>query len=143
MYVSLIILCWCSSLGKPRRFSQQFLKEEKEKLYLYRDSVRKHYDELNTGMREGLPMDLARPLNVSQRVICLHPKSREIHDGSVLTVDHCRYRIQFDNPELGVEFVKVLFLQLQIFSGISRIRIFDLKNQREYGIILKLKKREE
>nr|VDD45386.1 unnamed protein product [Brassica oleracea] len=95
-----------SSLGKPRRFSQQFLKEEKEKLYLYRDSVRKHYDELNTGMREGLPMDLARPLNVSQRVICLHPKSREIHDGSVLTVDHCRYRIQFDNPELGVEFVK-------------------------------------
>lgn len=95
-----------SSLGKPRRFSQQFLKEEKEKLYLYRDSVRKHYDELNKGMREGLPMDLARPLNVSQRVICLHPKSREIHDGSVLTVDHSRYRIQFDNPELGVEFVK-------------------------------------
>ncbi|KAG7582824.1 SANT/Myb domain [Arabidopsis suecica] len=95
-----------SSLGKPRRFSEQFLKEEKEKLYLYRDSVRKHYDELNTGTREGLPMDLARPLNVSQRVISLHPKSREIHDGSVLTVDHCRYRIQFDHPELGVEFVK-------------------------------------
>ncbi|XP_023641610.1 protein ALWAYS EARLY 3 [Capsella rubella] len=95
-----------SSLGKPRRFSAQFLKEEKEKLYLYRDSVRKHYDELNTGMREGLPMDLARPLNVSQRVISLHPKLREIHDGSVLTVDHCRYRIQFDHPELGVEFVK-------------------------------------
>ncbi|XP_010466383.1 PREDICTED: protein ALWAYS EARLY 3-like [Camelina sativa] len=95
-----------SSLGKPRRFSQQFLKEEKEKLYLYRDSVRKHYDELNKGMREGLPMDLARPLNVSQRVISVHPKSREIHDGSVLTVDHSRYRIQFDNPELGVEFVK-------------------------------------
>jgi hypothetical protein len=104
-----------SSLGKPRRFSEQFLKEEKEKLYLYRDSVRKHYDELNTGMREGLPMDLARPLNVSQRVICLHPKSREIHDGNVLTVDHCRYRIQFDNPELGVEFVKVLFLTLKRF----------------------------
>ncbi|CAH2053117.1 unnamed protein product [Thlaspi arvense] len=95
-----------SSLGKPRRFSQQFLKEEKEKLNLYRDSVRKHYDELNTGTREGLPMDLARPLNVSQRVISIHPKSREIHDGSVLTVDHCRYRIQFDHPELGVEFVK-------------------------------------
>ncbi|VVA98874.1 unnamed protein product [Arabis nemorensis] len=95
-----------SSLGKPRRFSEQFLKEEKEKLYQYRDSVRKHYDELNKGMREGLPSDLARPLNVSQRVISLHPKSREIHDGSVLTVDHCRYRIQFDQPELGVEFVK-------------------------------------
>lgn len=123
MDVSLIILCWCSSLGKPRRFSEQFLKEEKEKLYLYRDSVRKHYDELNTGMREGLPMDLARPLNVSQRVISLHPKSREIHDGSVLTVDHCRYRIQFDHPELGVEFVKVLFLTLKLF----------LKNYCDYG----------
>ncbi|XP_010524507.1 PREDICTED: protein ALWAYS EARLY 3-like isoform X2 [Tarenaya hassleriana] len=95
-----------SSLGKPRRFSEQFLKEEKEKLYLYRGSVRKHYDELNAGVRQGLPTDLARPLKVGQRVINLYPRTREIHDGSVLTVDHGRYRVQFDHPELGVEFVK-------------------------------------
>ncbi|KAL2506685.1 Protein ALWAYS EARLY 3 [Abeliophyllum distichum] len=94
-----------SSLGKPRRFSEQFLKEEKEKLNLYRDSVRKHYTELREGIREGLPTDLARPLSVGQRVIAIHPKTREIHDGSVLTVDHSRCRIQFDRPELGVEFV--------------------------------------
>nr|XP_027075043.1 protein ALWAYS EARLY 3-like [Coffea arabica] len=94
-----------SSLGKPRRFSQQFLKEEKEKLNKYRDSVRTHYTELRKGIREGLPTDLARPLTVGQRVIAIHPKTREIHDGSVLTVDHSRCRVQFDRPELGVEFV--------------------------------------
>ncbi|XP_020552958.1 protein ALWAYS EARLY 3-like [Sesamum indicum] len=94
-----------SSLGKPRRFSGQFLKEEKEKLNQYRDSVRKHYTELREGVREGLPTDLARPLSVGQRVIAIHPKTREIHDGSVLTVDHSKCRVQFDRHELGVEFV--------------------------------------
>uniref|UniRef100_A0A2N9IY91 HTH myb-type domain-containing protein n=1 Tax=Fagus sylvatica TaxID=28930 RepID=A0A2N9IY91_FAGSY len=94
-----------SSLGRPRRFSEQFLKEEREKLNQYRESVRGHYAELCAGTREGLPTDLARPLSVAQRVIALHPRTREIHDGSVLTVDHSRCRIQFDQPELGVEFV--------------------------------------
>ncbi|XP_059445242.1 protein ALWAYS EARLY 3 isoform X2 [Corylus avellana] len=94
-----------SSLGRPRRFSEQFLKEEREKLNQYRESVRRHYAELRAGTREGLPTDLARPLSVGQRVIALHPRTREIHDGSVLTVDHSRCRIQFDRPELGVEFV--------------------------------------
>ncbi|KAL1548485.1 protein ALWAYS EARLY 3-like isoform X2 [Salvia divinorum] len=94
-----------SSLGKPRRFSEQFLKEEKDKLNQYRDSVRKHYTELREGLRDGLPTDLARPLSVGQRVIAIHPKTREIHDGSVLTVDHLKCRVQFDRQELGVEFV--------------------------------------
>ncbi|KAK6254539.1 hypothetical protein SCA6_015844 [Theobroma cacao] len=94
-----------SSLGKPRRFSEQFLKEEREKLYQYRESVRTHYAELRAGIGEGLPTDLARPLSVGQRVIAIHPKTREIHDGNVLIVDHSRYRIQFDSTELGVESV--------------------------------------
>ncbi|XP_042037085.1 protein ALWAYS EARLY 3-like isoform X2 [Salvia splendens] len=93
-----------SSLGKPRRFSEQFLKEEKEKLNQYRDTVRKHYSELREGLRDGLPNDLARPLSVGQRVVAIHPKMREIHDGSVLTVDHSKCRVQFDRQELGVEF---------------------------------------
>ncbi|KAM0040478.1 putative transcription factor MYB/SANT family [Helianthus debilis subsp. tardiflorus] len=95
-----------SSLGKPRRFSRSFLLEEREKLWQYRESVRKHYTELRSGTRDGLPTDLARPLAVGQRVVSLHPESREVHDGSVLTVDHDRCRIQFDRPELGVAFVK-------------------------------------
>lgn len=94
-----------SSLGKPRRFSEHFLREERQKLEQYRESVRKHYTELRTGIRDGLPTDLARPLYVGQRVIALHPKTREIHDGSVLTVDYDKCRIQFGRPELGVEFV--------------------------------------
>lgn len=94
-----------SSLGKPRRFSENFLREERKKLEQYRESVRKHYTELRTGIREGLPTDLARPLFVGQRVIALHPKTREVHDGSVLTVDHDKCRIQFDRPDIGVEFV--------------------------------------
>ncbi|KAJ7955062.1 Protein ALWAYS EARLY 3 [Quillaja saponaria] len=94
-----------SSLGRPRRFSEQFLMEEKKKLNQYRESVRSHYAELLAGSREGLPTDLARPLFVGQRVIAIHPKTREIHDGSILTFDHCRCRVQFDQPDLGVEFV--------------------------------------
>ncbi|XP_055813381.1 protein ALWAYS EARLY 3-like isoform X2 [Solanum dulcamara] len=94
-----------SSLGRPRRFSEQFLNEEKEKLNQYRESVRTHYNELREGTREGLPTDLAKPLSVGQRVIAIHPITREIHDGSVLTVDRSRCRVQFDRPEFGVEFV--------------------------------------
>ncbi|KAH8490907.1 hypothetical protein H0E87_023151 [Populus deltoides] len=95
-----------SSLGRPRRFSERFLHEEREKLQQYRESVRKHYMELQMGLREGLPTDLARPLSVGQRVIAIHPKTRELHDGGVLTVDHDQCRVQFDRAELGVEFVK-------------------------------------
>ncbi|XP_062108592.1 protein ALWAYS EARLY 3-like isoform X2 [Humulus lupulus] len=94
-----------SSLGRPRRFSEQFLKEEKEKLNLYRESVRAHYAELRAGTSEGLSTDLARPLSVQQRVISIHPRTREIHDGTVLTVDDSRYHVQFDRPDLGVEYV--------------------------------------
>lgn len=103
------MLLLCSSLGRPRRFSEQFLTEEKHKLNQYRESVRSHYAEVLAGTKEGLPADLAQPLIVGQRVIAIHPKTREIHDGSILTVDHCRYRVQFDQHELGVEFVMVCF----------------------------------
>lgn len=102
------VLVFGSSLGKPRRLSEHFLHDERQKLAEYRESVRKHYAELRTGIRDGLPTDLARPLCVGQRVIAIHPKTREIHDGSVLTVDYDKCRIQFDRPELGVEFVMVM-----------------------------------
>ncbi|XP_062225378.1 protein ALWAYS EARLY 3-like isoform X9 [Phragmites australis] len=103
-----------SSLGKPRRLSKQFLHEEREKLSEYRDSVRQHYAELRSGVQEGLPTDLARPLAVGQRVIACHPRTRELHDGNVLTVDHNCCRVQFDRPELGVEFaMEALLVELR------------------------------
>ncbi|CAM6123269.1 unnamed protein product [Calypogeia fissa] len=94
-----------SSLGKPRRLSKSFLQEEREKLAKYRENVRTHYQELRNGVRDGLPLDLARPLTVGQRVIAKHPKTGQIHDGSILTVDRSRCRVQFDRTDLGVEFV--------------------------------------
>ncbi|CAH8386148.1 unnamed protein product [Eruca vesicaria subsp. sativa] len=93
-----------SSLGRARRFSERFLQEEREKLKQYRESVRKHYTELRTGAREGLPTDLAKPLAVGNRVIAIHPITREIHDGKILTVDHSQCNVLFD--DLGVELVK-------------------------------------
>lgn len=83
------------------------MKEEKEKLYQYRESVRTHSAELRAGTRQGLPTDLAQPMSVGQRVVAIHQKNREVENGSVLTIDQCGYRIQFDGPELRVEFVLV------------------------------------
>ncbi|KAL6269684.1 hypothetical protein ACE6H2_026595 [Prunus campanulata] len=93
------------------------LKEEKEKLNQYRESVRTHYAELNAGTREGLPTDLARPLSVGQHVIAFHPRAREIHNGIVLTVNHSRCSVQFDQPELGVEYIMTVH-----DSGISKYK---------------------
>ncbi|CAN0914210.1 Protein ALWAYS EARLY 2 [Linum grandiflorum] len=95
-----------SSLGKPRRFSQHFLQDERGKLHQYRESVRKHYSELRTGIRKGLPTDLAKPLEVGQRVKAIHPRNRELYTGRVLTVDHDKCRVEFDRPEIGVELIK-------------------------------------
>eukprot|EP00250_Pteridium_aquilinum_P014030 c21731_g1_i1 orf=621-4265(+) len=93
------------SLGKPRRLSKRFLQEERDKLESYRDSVRKHYQEVRLGQRDGLPTDLPRPLTVGQRVIARHPKTKEVYNGSILTVDRNKCRVQFDRPEMGVELV--------------------------------------
>lgn len=96
------------------------MKEEKYKLNQYRESVRRHYSELRAGTREGLPTDLARPLSVGQRVIAIHPRTRNIQDGSILTVDHSRCYVQFDRPELGVEYVMVILLMItSIFDMIT------------------------
>ncbi|VYS68097.1 unnamed protein product [Arabidopsis thaliana] len=92
-----------SSLGRPRRLSQRFLQDERDKLQEYRESVRKHYTELRGCATGVLHTDLARPLSVGNRVIAIHPKTREIRDGKILTVDHNKCNVLFD--ELGVELV--------------------------------------
>lgn len=103
------------------------MKEEKEKLNQYRESVRSHYSELRAGTK-GLPTDLAQPLFVGQRIIAVHPRTREIYDGSVLTVEHSRYRVKFDKHELGIEFVQVCHC----------ISINILFNQKSLGIFVLL-----
>ncbi|CAM0880183.1 unnamed protein product [Alopecurus aequalis] len=95
-----------SSLGKPRRFSDHFLAVEKEKLEDYRENVRKYYAELNDGLRDSLPADLARPFTVGQHVIVRHPSTRELCDSKVLLMERDCYKVQFDRPDLGVDIVK-------------------------------------
>ncbi|XP_047044158.1 protein ALWAYS EARLY 2-like [Lolium rigidum] len=127
-----------SSFGKPRRFSKQFLQEEREKLSQYHESVGQQYPDLQSVVREGLPTDLAQPLAVGQGAIACHPKTRELQDGSVLTVDRNRCRVlQIDGSELksGYEFVmgtnmqrEVTHLRWKIMCEVSssRVNIRDL-----------------
>lgn len=87
-----------SSFGKPRRFSLQFLREERLKLEAYRQHVRRKYDEVGVGL--DVPPDLPRPLRVGQDVTARHPVTRQLHDGVILTVRSSSYRVQFSRPEL-------------------------------------------
>ncbi|KAL5712966.1 hypothetical protein ACHQM5_015086 [Ranunculus cassubicifolius] len=95
-----------SSLGRARRFSHNFLMEEKKKLEEYREFVRGHYAQLRSGTVKAIPSDLVRPLRVGQCVIARHPKIRGIFNGKVLTVEHNKCRVQFDRVELGVQLVE-------------------------------------
>ncbi|KAL6641516.1 hypothetical protein ACP70R_019697 [Stipagrostis hirtigluma subsp. patula] len=92
------------SLGKPRRFSECYLLEQKEKLEDYRKKVRKYYAQLNDGLLDSLPADLARPFSIGQQIIIRHPNSRELCDGKVLMVYGDCCKVQFD--DFGVELVK-------------------------------------
>mmetsp|Transcript_32335 Transcript_32335/g.23878 ORF Transcript_32335/g.23878 Transcript_32335/m.23878 type:complete len:121 (+) Transcript_32335:1258-1620(+) len=42
------------------------------------------------------------PLIVGQRVLAVHPKTRELRTASLLTADVQQFHAQFDKPELGV-----------------------------------------
>ncbi|KAL4311638.1 hypothetical protein GQ457_01G032650 [Hibiscus cannabinus] len=76
--------CHYSSFSKPRRFSEHFLHEEREKRKQYWESVRQHYTQLCIGTREVLPTDLSHPLSLGQQVIAIHPKRREVNNEKYL-----------------------------------------------------------
>jgi len=42
------------------------------------------------------------PLTVSQRVLAVHPKTKELRTAQLLTCDARQFHAQFDRPELGV-----------------------------------------
>lgn len=93
-----------SSLGRPRRLSWAFLRDCRAKLEAHRAMARAAYgaDVPDSNALALLP----RPIVVGQRVVARHPATRQLHDGSVLTVTPDSYRIQFDRRELGVEVVR-------------------------------------
>ncbi|RCV43624.1 hypothetical protein SETIT_9G308900v2 [Setaria italica] len=92
--------------GKPRRFSDNFLVMERKQLEDYRKEVRTYYAQLSDGSLDSLPADVARPFSIGQQVIVRHPSSRELCDGKVVMVDQDCCKVQFDNPELGLDLVQ-------------------------------------
>lgn len=96
--------CIRRSLGRPRRMSLAFLRQERAELEAWREQVRAKYEEVGYGAH--IPEDLPRQLQVGQRVTARHPVTRQIHDGDVLTTAPKYYRVQFDRREMGVERVR-------------------------------------
>ena len=97
-------------IGRPRRFSCAFLSQERKKLAKYREAVKviQQGKILPSTYHDMLPyINLNKPstssrLMVGQRALAIHPATRELRSGSILTLDSSRYHIQFDRPELGV-----------------------------------------
>ena len=95
-----------SALGRPRRLSLRFLREGRQQLDDFRLSVRRKWQSLRTTASATLPMGMPKPLFVSQRVTARHPKTRQLHDGQILSIapdKKCHLHVQFDRPELRVE----------------------------------------
>lgn len=93
-----------STLGKPRRLSNTFLRESRTKLEIHRKMTRDFYSQEH--MDPAIAATLPRQVAVGQKVIARHPLTRQIHDGSVLTAGFDNYRIQFYRRDLGVEMVR-------------------------------------
>jgi len=102
-----------SSVGKPRRFSPQFLKEEKIKLTKYREAIKELQQGkiLPSSYHDMLPYIKMNPGNVSsrlwvgQKVLAIHPHTGDLRSGSILTLDANKYHVQFDKADLGVSSV--------------------------------------
>ncbi|KAI8476314.1 MAG: hypothetical protein J3K34DRAFT_516727 [Monoraphidium minutum] len=91
------------ALGRPRRLSLAFLRQERARLELYRESVRKAIVDAGGG---ALPPHMPRPLRVGQAVVSRHPVTRRLADGIILTMQPSRYRVQFNRSDLLTEVVR-------------------------------------
>jgi len=98
-----------SALGRPRRLSLRFLREGRQQLDDFRLAVRRKWQSLRTTASATLPMGMPKPLFVSQRVTARHPKTRQLHDGQILSIapdKRAHVHVQFDRPELRVELLR-------------------------------------
>ncbi|KAG2495072.1 hypothetical protein HYH03_006683 [Edaphochlamys debaryana] len=91
------------ALGRPRRLSLAFLREERLRLEGYREHARLRYEEVAMGLE--VPPDMPRQLRVGQHVTARHPQTRQLHDGVILTVKGRTYRVQFHRSDLMTEAV--------------------------------------
>lgn len=86
-----------AGLGRPRRLSAAFLREERCRLEAWRRRCRAYYGRGGAGAAalagaEGEEAELPRAVSVGQRVTARHPITRQLHDGGVLTAAHDCYR---------------------------------------------------
>ena len=80
-----------AALGKPRRFSPAFLREERRRMGELRDAVRAAGD---------------RKLAVGRRVTVRDVVTGELRSGAILTADERAFRVQFDVEAYGVALVR-------------------------------------
>ncbi len=84
------------ALGRPRRLSLAFLKQQRARLTAWRNQCREAYRALAGGGPVGglsqLPAGVPPQLAVGQRVSARHPATRQLHEGGVLTVEGDSYR---------------------------------------------------
>eukprot|EP00899_Mesostigma_viride_P019948 jgi/Mesvir1/27955/Mv20163-RA.1 len=80
------------SLGRPRRFSQAFLDEERANLHMARESMRARLQQqqLGTGPREPYP------LFVGQMVSVLRAGAREVAEGRIVAIRGTRVMVSLD-----------------------------------------------
>lgn len=99
-----------NALGRPRRFSKNFVTQERKKLAKYREAIKvlqqgkvlpSIYHDMLGYIKLNQSTSMTR-LMVGQKVLAVHPLNREVRSGAILTLDASRYHIQFDRPELGV-----------------------------------------
>ena len=108
------------SLGKVRRLSIPFLRDERIRLEYHRNAARAKVEANLKGKmlskeeieKLAAPNDTAElipipePFIVGQRVLAKHPLAKRAYVGSVLTVSKLNIRVQFDDPQLGSELIK-------------------------------------
>lgn len=106
-----------AKMGRRRRFSSAYLKQERQELYQYREQLRckqmqgvaakhKHSASSSTAATgSGFEYEVPAPMTVGQRVTAVHNGKGVLAIGSILTadMDSGQYRVQFDRQELGVE----------------------------------------
>ncbi|XP_014672166.1 PREDICTED: protein lin-9 homolog [Priapulus caudatus] len=104
---------WCKIrryLGKPRRCSQAFFREEVQSLHERRDRVRllQQNKALDAKMFKDMPSEIPLPLHIGTLVTARLRKPQDgLFTGVIDAVDtqNATYRITFDRPGLGIRYV--------------------------------------
>jgi hypothetical protein len=90
-------------IGQPRRLSKHFLKTERDKLEVYRQTMRLSHSGRSFQEDEYFMYPPSEPLQVADRVALYVPKSQEFHQGTILSIirssnpaESSQYLVQFD-----------------------------------------------